>query len=180
MKGGVRSNAGRLRVRLQMADCLRIDARRISRQSLWVHHPCNFLHPAFGRVTGTIAREPTHVHVQLAGFDEIVSTREVVNPPHSVPRIMFECGVCDRLCRHLYLAPGQVWWACRICLGLSYTLENKSRLDRLFDRKHALQAKIDTCGPRAHKRKWRLWLRLEKVEDALIEGMRQFGWSGDG
>lgn len=50
-------------------------------------------------------------------------------------RWWFRCPACNRRCRILYLAPGSVYFACRICHDLTYTSqqEGRNRWSPLFD-----------------------------------------------
>ena len=42
-------------------------------------------------------------------------------------RWWFLCPACHRRCRVLYLAPGSVYFACRICHNLTYTSQQEGR-----------------------------------------------------
>lgn len=56
-------------------------------------------------------------------------------------RHWFLCPVCSRRSKKLYLYSGSIF-VCRKCLNLAYSTQNRSRLDRIIDKKWELIRKM--------------------------------------
>lgn len=86
-------------------------------------------------------------------------------------RKWFECPVCQRRCELLYLRAYR--FACRKCQRVAYTSQSGGPMDRLMQKAHTLQARIEDGRPKGMR--WRtyqrIWERVHEIED-LVD--RQF------
>ena len=80
-------------------------------------------------------------------------------------RKWFECPVCQRRCELLYLRAYR--FACRKCQRVAYTSQSGGPMDRLMQRSHKLQARIDEGRPKGMR--WRtyerIWDRVHEIEE---------------
>ena len=90
-----------------------------------------------------------------------------------VGRPWFECPVCHRRCRHLYLRQ----LACRGCSGLDYSSRHRYRSVPGFNRISYLRRKLGVDlrpfspippRPRSHVRYWRTVAQIQAIEARLV------------
>ena len=161
-RGGIRIGAGRPRRRRRIGDCLRLNAHRIQRLSMWVRHRRTW-QTRRGEVTVDFSRDPRGMDAIRDGSEERI-VLDYTHPPHGGERMWFLCPSCDRRCRDIYMPLDHYLWGCRICLNLSYATENESRFDRLLTKKLKLQSREARCSSRQIETRTKLRHQIMRVD----------------
>lgn len=153
-RGGYRAGAGRPGWRPLLEGCERVDVRRVAQASA--------------------SRDQVHVGEQ--------PVRLAWLPCHyGGEQPFFVCPRCERRRRSLYRRRGSLRYACRVCLGLAYSVECEVRIARVQRAKRKLEARLGPYGSKPATMRWQTFWRLRnrvrdlerEFESLLAHGLRK-------
>ena len=178
--GGMRCGAGRPGYRFKAEWSKRIDIRRWHSEGLLrAGHTFGWTWTCDGKFTGNIGVARTNHGVRLdytvgSGSDCRDASQQItVNSTgcnYGGSRPWFACPVCHRRAAVLFLRGGR--FACRKCQRISYQSQSGSALDRICNRFHQLEARVEAGKP-----KWQRWATFNRLLDRYEDVGEQFNGS---
>jgi len=175
--GGTRNGAGRPRYSLAAEQAQRIDIRlwhrggylREGRSFSWSWNrggePAGNIGVTINNGSIRLGYSVSDGNGQRDGSQTITTTSTPCHYGGSRP--WFCCPVCRDRAGLLYLRWGR--FACRHCQRVTYQSQSGSALDRVCNRYHRLNAKVENGKP-----KWQRWATFNRLFDRYYNASEQF------